>query len=244
MRRILIITVLVACAAGLGRAAPSANSRASTLSGTVTYVVDGDTVHVDLRGRNERVRLTLGLRPRGVGLKTRDPGKKVKATVFVRDSFTCCYCDRRTIPPDILKLLSHRFGDDFGYQKSWKPPTHRAYWDISTSLDHVIAVSVGGDWKSVSNLATTCYRCQEQKSNRALNTVARRKRAKSTWDGLTKSYEQLWLAVQPPGGDHRAWIAAFGEAWERREADHSFEPTPTPRAAAARSRRQIKQTSR
>jgi 5-methylcytosine-specific restriction endonuclease McrA len=188
--------------------------------------------------------LTLGLRPRGVGLKTRDPGKKVKATVFVRDSFTCCYCDRRTIPPDILKLLSHRFGDDFGYQKSWKPPTHRAYWDISTSLDHVIAVSVGGDWKSVSNLATTCYRCQEQKSNRALNTVARRKRAKSTWDGLTKSYEQLWLAVQPPGGDHRAWIAAFGEAWERREADHSFEPTPTPRAAAARSRRQIKQTSR
>lgn len=60
MRRILIMTISVVCAAGLGGAAQSANFRASTLRGTVTYVVDGDTVHVDLRGRNERVRL-LGI---------------------------------------------------------------------------------------------------------------------------------------------------------------------------------------
>jgi 5-methylcytosine-specific restriction endonuclease McrA len=185
---------------------------------------------------------TLGPRPRGVGLKTRDPGKNVKAAVFVRDSFTCCYCDRLTIPLDILKLVSHRFGDDFGYQKNWKPPTHRAYWDISTSLDHVIPVSVGRDWNSVSNLATACYRCQEQQNNRALDTLGwGLKHSKSKWDGLTKSYEELWVAVQPPRGDHRAWIAAFRGAWDAREAGRSFASTANSPAATARSHNKIKQ---
>jgi 5-methylcytosine-specific restriction endonuclease McrA len=145
-----------------------------------------------------------------MGMKTRDPGRKTKAEVFVRDSFTCCYCGRKTIPSDVLKLLSHRFGDDFGYQKNWNnPPTHRAYWDISASLDHVVAVSVGSDWESVANLATTCYRCQEQKNNRPLNSLGwRLKRVKSDWDGLTNhtkpcgTHSVRRQAITAPGSWH------------------------------------------
>jgi 5-methylcytosine-specific restriction endonuclease McrA len=156
----------------------------------------------------------LAGRPRSAGVaKTQDPGVSAKAAVFVRDSFTCSYCGRRTIPPDILKLLSVRFGDTFGYQKNWKPPTHRSYWDISTSVDHVVPVSAGGDWRQLTNLATACYRCQEQKSNRSLEDLGwPLRRVKGNWDGLARSYASLWSVVGRPAGDHQAWIKAFDRA--------------------------------
>jgi|SRR5919204_751437 hypothetical protein len=69
------------------------------------------------------------------GPRTRDPGRRAKAAVWVRDAFMCRYCRRKTIPPDLLKIISFRFPVAFGWQKNWNPPTHRAYWDISTSLD-------------------------------------------------------------------------------------------------------------
>jgi hypothetical protein len=147
--------------------------------------------------------------PPFLGTKTRSPSRNVIATVFVRDSFTCVYCGRRTIPPILLRVLSARFAEAFPWSPNWKP-AHRAYCDISTSLDHVTAVSHGGAWDDTANLATTCYRCQEQKGSAAglpPSVVS------SDWDGLTKSYEALWMSIQPSGGDHPAWIRAFKAAW-------------------------------
>jgi 5-methylcytosine-specific restriction endonuclease McrA len=142
--------------------------------------------------------------------KTKNPVRRVIAGVFVRDGFTCSYCGRRTIPPNVLRVLSARFDEAFPWSKNWKP-AHRAYWDISTSLDHVTAVSQGGAWNEIANLATTCYRCQEQKGNLTGWPISR---PSSDWDGLTKSYEALWMTVQPTDGDHQAWIRAFRGAWD------------------------------
>ena len=156
---------------------------------------------------------------RGGKGRTKDPGRRAKAAVWVRDGFTCRYCGRRTIPPDLLKVLSFHFKDAFGWQKTWNPPTHRAYWDISTSLDHVLAVSGGGDWREVGNLVTACYRCQEQKNDRSLEALGwQLRRPKRGWDGLTKSYEALYEVVQPDPKNHRSWIAAFNDAWHEDRA--------------------------
>jgi hypothetical protein len=88
----------------------------------------------------------------GTGAKTRNPPKAVIAAVWVRDCFTCSYCCRRTIPANINRLVSGRLGASFGYQKTWRSDlTHRRYWDLSTSLDHIEPVSLGGSWSEVSN---------------------------------------------------------------------------------------------
>jgi 5-methylcytosine-specific restriction endonuclease McrA len=174
--------------------------------------------------------LTRGPLLRRRGPRTRDPGRRAKAEVWVRDAFICRYCRRKTIPPDLLKIVSFRFPVAFGWQKNWNPPTHRAYWDISTSLDHLVAVSAGGDWRVHENLVTACYRCQEQKNDRAVAVEDVPPQQRSNWDGLTKSYEALYEAVHPPAGDHPAWITAFRTAWE--SGGRSLESGGRPRRIA------------
>jgi micrococcal nuclease len=78
MRRIGTIITVAACATALAGAAQTAGSPVFTLRGTVTYVVDGDTVHVDVAGRDERVRL--------IGIDTPEAGQcdAAKATALAR----------------------------------------------------------------------------------------------------------------------------------------------------------------
>jgi micrococcal nuclease len=78
MRRILCIGVLVAAAAALGGVARPASSGAFRIHAHVTYVIDGDTVHADVRGRDERVRL--------IGIDTPEVGQcdAAKATALAR----------------------------------------------------------------------------------------------------------------------------------------------------------------
>jgi micrococcal nuclease len=78
MRRLSTIIVLAATAAALAGGAQTASSGAFRLRGTVTYVVDGDTVHVAVAGRDERVRL--------IGIDTPEVGQcdSAKATALAR----------------------------------------------------------------------------------------------------------------------------------------------------------------
>jgi micrococcal nuclease len=78
MRRLGTIIMFAACAAALAGAAQTARSGAFTLRGTVTYVVDGDTVHVQVAGREEKVRL--------IGIDTPEVGQcdAAKATALAR----------------------------------------------------------------------------------------------------------------------------------------------------------------
>jgi micrococcal nuclease len=79
MRRISTLLVVLAIAAALATAAQTANAGRFTLHGTVSRVVDGDTVDVRLTsGRTERIRL--------IGIDTPERGRcdAAKATTFAR----------------------------------------------------------------------------------------------------------------------------------------------------------------
>lgn len=139
----------------------------------------------------------------GVGDFTRNPPTAVSARVYVRDHFTCCYCGRKTIPPGIMRLLSLPFPVAFPHHPNWKKSEcHRAYWDISTSVDHIQAVARGGNWQDMENLATACSRCQYQKSNLRLDVLGWRvvPPAWGEWDGLVDLYEPPLAAA---GATHR-----------------------------------------
>ena len=113
-----------------------------------------------------------GAWPAGLGTLTRSPPTQTIATVYVRDRFTCRYCARRTLPTQTLRLISAAFPHEFPFHPNWRRDVApRAYWDISTSVDHVRAVALGGDVKDPANLATACARCQYQKSSRPLEIL-------------------------------------------------------------------------
>ncbi len=83
--------------------------------------------------------------PVGSGGLARSPSQRTIATAYLRDSFTCRYCGRRTVPTQILRLISVAFPVDFPFHPNWRRDiAPHAYWDISTSVDHVHAVSTGG----------------------------------------------------------------------------------------------------
>src|SRR4051812_47085556 len=79
MRRVSILMTALAAAAVLAATAQTAPSARFTLRGTVTHVVDGDTVDVRLTsGRTERIRL--------IGIDTPERGDcgAAKATAYAR----------------------------------------------------------------------------------------------------------------------------------------------------------------
>ena len=152
--------------------------------------------------------------PSGTGPLTRSPPKQTIATVYVRDQFTCCYCARRTIPTQILRLISAAFPDEFPFHPAWRHDiAPRAYWDISTSVDHIHAVALGGDIRDPRNLATVCARCQYQKSSRpleALGWTLLEPADDAGWNGLVDEYPALWNAVgRPDARHHKPWMQAF-----------------------------------
>ena len=150
------------------------------------------------------------------GAKTKNPPNRVIAQIHERDGFTCIYCSRKTIPLPILRLISVRFGADFGYHLNWKADvTHPLYWDIQTSLDHVVPVSAGGEWEAPENLATACSRCQYQKGRLSLDVLGwKLTRQRSTdWDGLTRYHRRLWEHLGHREERYqRQWIACYEAA--------------------------------
>jgi 5-methylcytosine-specific restriction endonuclease McrA len=132
----------------------------------------------------------------------------------MRDRFACVYCGRLTIPTQILRLISFAFPREFPYHKNWRGDiTPRVYSDIATSLDHVHSVSTGGSWSDTANLATSCWRCNFQKSDRSAASLGWTIReGQEGWDGLTSCYRSLWERLDcPDEGHHRPWIEGFAQ---------------------------------
>lgn len=153
--------------------------------------------------------------PKATHGQTRNPAVPVIARIYVRDRFTCVYCRRWTIPTQLLRLVSHAFPTEFPYHPNWKMDiAPRAYWDVSTSLDHVRAVSMGGDYQNPSNLATACARCQYQKGNLSLETLGWSVHRDSPgWSGRIDAYAPLWERLgRPDPREHTMWIRAFDAA--------------------------------
>lgn len=116
-----------------------------------------------------RSRCFPGKYPTGTGARTCKASKAVETAVYRRDHYTCVYCGRRTVHNDVLRQISALLPAEFPWQRNWqRAVTHRFYYDLSTSLDHIEAVSAGGDPRAEANCATACWRCNRQKGNRSL----------------------------------------------------------------------------
>jgi 5-methylcytosine-specific restriction endonuclease McrA len=153
--------------------------------------------------------------PKATHGQTRNPSVAAIARIYVRDRFACVYCGRWTVPTQMLRLVSHAFPAAFPFHPNWKMDiTPRAYWDISTSLDHVRAVSMGGDHHDPTNLATACARCQYQKGNLPLEMLGWSPRRNAPgWSGLIDDYAPLWERLgRPNHREHSTWIRAFDGA--------------------------------
>lgn len=185
---------VVTCLARGDRGAASA--QIAPLAGVtcVTHTI----VRMPVRGR--------GGWPVGSGALTRTPPQQSIAMVYVRDSFTCRYCGRWTVPTQILRLISVAFPVEFPFHPNWRRDVApRPYWDISTSVDHVHAVATGGDAQEPANLATACARCPYQKSSLPLEVLGWElsgPRDPGAWDGLMSEYCALWEATGRPDARH------------------------------------------
>lgn len=148
-----------------------------------------------LQGQTERAQTAITTQwPRERLSPSRKPiPPAIKVKTFVRDKFQCRYCGCPTIYLGALRLLSHVMPQEFPYHKNWKRGVgHPAYWEISTSCDHLIPVSRGGDTR-LENLVTSCYRCHSMKGEWLLEecTLSVREPSSIQWDGLMSRFIQL-----------------------------------------------------
>jgi len=136
----------------------------------------------------------------------------LQASVMQRDGFACRYCERRTVPPVVLRVFAVLFPTEFPYHPNWRrDSTHVAFWQIASSVDHLVAGTEGGLWTDPDNLVNACWTCNIRKSNLSLDDLGWSLRPlRSGWDGLTRLYPGLWAAAgSPDPSSHRPWLRAF-----------------------------------
>lgn len=106
MRGIAILIAPALCAAALAGCSEKTESKAPTLRGTVTFVPDGDTIHVRTPARRERVRL--------IGINTPERGEcdSGKATALAR---RLAQGRRVMLVGDPTQAMGDRFGRLLAY---------------------------------------------------------------------------------------------------------------------------------
>ena len=116
-------------------------------------------------------------------------GPREATRIFIRDGFIDRYTGERLVFPPVLRVISMALPADFPYHPNWKTDvTHRAYWELSATVDHLVPVTRGG---------------ADDDSNWVTTSMARNS-AKMNW-----TLEQLGWTLHPPG-DFRTWDGLVG----------------------------------
>jgi 5-methylcytosine-specific restriction endonuclease McrA len=117
-----------------------------------------------------------------------------KRAIFERDGYTCRLCGLKTIDLDVLRMLSRRFPVELPFHSAWKQDvTSLVYWTHSTSLEHVIPIARGGV-DDPSNFATSCYGCNDARSDLLLEEgpwLRLRPITDVQWNGLREYLPRL-----------------------------------------------------
>jgi 5-methylcytosine-specific restriction endonuclease McrA len=145
--------------------------------------------------------------------------------LFMRDGFIDRYTRNRLINPGVLRLLHVVLGDDFPAHPNWKvSETHRAFWELFPTVDHVLPLSRGGrddesNWVTASMLSN---RAKDQWTVDDLGWELHPAGAVEEWDGLSRwlvdylaaSPTVLAEAAEPHRGYIRRWLTATKAALE------------------------------
>jgi 5-methylcytosine-specific restriction endonuclease McrA len=138
-----------------------------------------------------------------------------KLAIYKRDSYTCRYCDTKTIVLPVFELIAKLLPEtNFLYNDFWKAGcTDLAISNISTCCDHVVPASPGGS-NEPSNLVTACATCNYvlKGSSTDWEYWEQKKRpiVPSSWDGLTGHFAALvTLAGQENVKNFRDWSEAI-----------------------------------
>lgn len=133
--------------------------------------------------------------------------------VFVRDGFIDRYSGEKLLFPPVLRVLSHVLPDAFPYHKNWKADSsHRAYWDLGATVDHLVPVARGGT-NDESNLVTTSMARNAAKMHWTLEELGWELQPSgdiNDWDGMLRWFIE-YTAKNPEAlldGGMRGWRSA------------------------------------
>ncbi|MBE6670207.1 MAG: HNH endonuclease [Ruminococcaceae bacterium] len=119
---------------------------------------------------------------------------KEKMRQFLRDGFIDRYTGKKLVNPGMLKVITNYFPEEFPYDSHWKmTTTHRAYWDLIPTIDHITPIAQGGT-DDPDNWATTSMQNNSIKSNYSLEEINWKLHPGGNlneWDGLTKLFIEL-----------------------------------------------------
>jgi 5-methylcytosine-specific restriction endonuclease McrA len=144
---------------------------------------------------------TTGFKRRFPGTKRKDPSKAEKQTTFIRDRYTCRYshCQRPTVSPDVLRLLSRAFAQVLPYHPHWLDrDKHILYYTYSTNIEHLRSFSeIGPSAAAAENLITACYECGDIKNYLTIEFLGWRltEPPDTDWAGLTEYIPRLLTVI-------------------------------------------------
>lgn len=134
--------------------------------------------------------------------------------VFLRDGFIDRYSGDRLVFTPVLRLITEQMpAGVFPFHPNWKrSETHRAYWDLAPTIDHIVPVTRGGN-NDANNLVTTSQIRNTLKGSALLSEIDWKLHEKGNladWDGLTSWY-LAFLGGHPElaGNYHRTWLSAL-----------------------------------
>lgn len=120
---------------------------------------------------------------------SRKYGALESTRVFIRDGFIDRYTGDRLVFPPVLRVVSMALPADFPYHPNWKTDvTHRAFWELGATVDHLIPVSRGGA-DDESNWVTTSMARNSAKMNWTLEDLGWSLHPAGNvreWDGLMR----------------------------------------------------------
>jgi 5-methylcytosine-specific restriction endonuclease McrA len=129
-----------------------------------------------------------------VPMQSRKYSEMEKTKLFLSDGFLDRYTGKKLIYTGTLRLLSHLMPDVFPFHTNWRMDScHIAYWELTTTLDHLIPIARGGlDQKE--NWLTTSMLNNARKANWTLDEMGWKLLPQGNlaeWDGLISIFVQL-----------------------------------------------------
>lgn len=153
---------------------------------------------------------------------SRDCGPLDATRVFVRDGFVDRYSGRRLVFPAVLRILSALMPVEFPFHPNWRTDvTHRAYWVLQPTIDHLVPVTHGGA-DEPANWVTTCQVLNSAKGNWTLEELGWHLHPPGDvreWDGMM-GWALRYAAAHPAvasGSSVRTWIRAAQRVMAERE---------------------------